>query len=291
MGNSTNQNTTVRKWAAVLLIVLGLGSAAYLFLPSSAANATALGKTWPATERISMDDIDHSAFNVLLKIYVDADGYVDYAGWKASATDRDTLQTYLGELSRADGQKPARRQAELAFWVNAYNAVTLEGILREYPTPSIRKHTSMLGGYNIWKHLPLRVGDEAFSLERIENEILRPMGEPRIHFAIVCASVGCPRLLNEAYSADKLEEQLATNTRDFFSRGQNIRVDAAAETIYLSSIMKWYSKDFGETQGQRLDDLADYLPPAAVAIIDKTPHVSVKYLDYDWDLNDQMGRR
>ena len=290
MVNPTNQNTTVRKWAAVLLIALGLGSAAYLFLPSGAAHATALGKTWPATDRISMDDIDHSAFDVLLQKYVDTDGYVDYIGWKASAADRESLQTYLDELSRADSGMPAEREAQLAFWINAYNAVTLEGILREYPTPSIREHTSMLGGYNIWKHLPLRVGDEAFSLEQIENEILRPMGEPRIHFSIVCASVGCPRLLNESYTADKLEEQLTTNTHDFFSRGQNIRVDAAAETIYLSSILKWYSKDFGETQGQRLADLTAYLPPAAVAIIDKTPHVSVKYLDYDWSLNDQAQR-
>lgn len=291
MGNASNRNTTVRKWAAVLLVAMGLGAAAFIFLPSNSAHArAALGKTWPASNRISMNEIDHSRFDALLKKFVDGDGYVDYTRWKASAVDRKSLHNYLDELSRADRRKPARREAKLAFWINAYNAVTLEGILREYPTSSIRQHTSRLGGYNIWKHLPLRVGDEAFSLEQIEHDLLRPMGEPRIHFAIVCASVGCPRLLNEAYITEKLNQQLTTNTRDFFLRSQNIRVDAAAGTIYLSSILKWYGKDFGETQGERLANLTSDLPVAARSLIANKPRIRVEYLDYDWSLNDQALR-
>ena len=130
----------------------------------------------------------------------------------------------------------------------------------------------------------------AYSLEQIEFEVLREMEEPRIHFAIVCASVGCPRLLNEAYAADKLDEQLTINAKDFFSRGQNLRVDAADGVIHLSSILSWFGSDFGDSQSARLAYLTPYLPAAAVPVAGN-PKTRVKYLDYDWSLNDQSRLR
>jgi len=117
-----------------------------------------------------MDDADHLAYDTLLSKYVDRDGYVDYAAWKKSTADRQVLRGYLEHLSR---------DAQLKFWINAYNAVTLEGILQVYPTSSIRNHTAKLFGYNIWKELPLRVGHETYSLDQMEHEILRKMGERR----------------------------------------------------------------------------------------------------------------
>jgi hypothetical protein len=282
-----------RLWKLIVAVVICLGTsaAAYVFLSSAAAHGkSVLGRSWPDSSRVSMDEIDHSAYDALLRKYVNDDGYVDYAAWKSSSTDRKSLQRYLDQLSRASRSQPASRGARLAFWINAYNAITLQGILQVYPTSSIRNHTSRLGGYNIWKHLRLRVDEAAYSLEQIENEILRRMAEPRIHFAIVCASVGCPRLLNEAYSADKLEEQLTINSKDFFSRRQNFRVDAAAGVIHLSSILSWFGNDFGDSQSARLEYLTPYLPAAAIPVAGSA-QTRVKYLDYDWSLNDQSRLR
>jgi hypothetical protein len=258
---------------------------------SQTANAKSpLGRRWSVSQRISMDRIDHAAFDRLLKQYVDRDGYVNYSGWQRSSTDRSALQRYLGDLSRADTRKSASRDARLAFWINAYNAVTIEGMLQVYPTLSIRNHTAKVFGYNIWTELPLRVGDATHSLNDIEHKILRKMGEPRIHFAIVCASVSCPRLLNEPYTAKRVQEQLAANMRDFFGRRQNFRVDASGRTIYMSSIPDWFGEDFGRSQAKRLAFFRPYLPKVAQKMVSNSS-VRVVYLKYDWSLNDQSRQR
>lgn len=249
-----------------------------------------LGKSWPASQQVSLSDIDHSAFDKLLKKYVDDDGYVDYKRWKASKADRAALQSYLDQLSRGSRAQPATKDAKLAFWINAYNAVTIEGILREYPTTSIRNHTAKLFGYNIWSDLPLRIGDGQFSLEQIEHKILRKMKEPRIHFAIVCASVGCPRLRNEAYTAKRIQQQLADNARDFFSRSSNFRAHPQQKRIEMSAILDWFGEDFGSTQAQRMKYLAPYLPAGAKSLA-LAPSTTIEYIDYDWSLNDQAKRK
>jgi len=153
-----------------------------------------------------MDQIDHRSWDALLKRYVNQRGNVDYQAWKQSAADQRALDAYLAHLSSANPNAQALGAAKLAFWINAYNAVTIKGILREYPTSSIRNHTAKLFGYNIWDDLLLTVGGKPYSLNHMEHEVLRKMGEPRIHFAIVCASISCPRLLNEAYTASRLEQ-------------------------------------------------------------------------------------
>ncbi len=290
MGFSMSRATSWWKVAVAGLVVVAAGTAAYLFLPNQSALAKGpLGRAWPADQRVPMDRIDHTVYDRLLHKYVDKDGYVDYASWKQSSADRRALRQYLEELSRADTRTPGSREAQLAFWINAYNAVTLEGILQVYPTSSIRKHTGMVG-YNIWDDLLLQVGDARYSLNDMEHKILRRMREPRIHFAIVCASVGCPRLRNEAYTANRIEEQLADNARDFFSRSKNFRYDAASRTMYVSSILKWFGEDFGRSQQQRFSFLQRYLPKSAqAAAVD--PSTRVRYLEYDWSLNDQARRR
>ncbi len=207
---------------------------------SSAGTKITVGQKVAAGKRVSMDRIDHAAWNTLLETYVDAEGRVDYARWRRSANDVRALDNYLALLSYADPKIRARREAQLAFWINAYNAVTIKGILREYPTSSIRNHTAKLYGYNIWHDLLLVVGGEKSSLNDIEHKVLRKMSEPRIHFAIVCASHSCPRLLNEAYSAKTFEKQLAANTRHFFANRENFRY--ANGTFYLSSVLKWFAK-------------------------------------------------
>lgn len=257
-------------------------------------NATAsakepLGRTWPAGQYVSMDDVDHAVYDQLLQTYVNGDGMVNYAAWRHSATDRKSLQNYLVRLSQASPAVKASRTGQLAFWINAYNATTIEGILQVYPTSSIRNHTAKVAGYNLWKDLPLLVGGKPHSLDAMEHQILRKMGEPRIHFAIVCASIGCPRLLNEAYAPDRIEEQLAMNTRDFFSRSQNFRVDQSG-VMHVSSILDWFGEDFGPTQQAKFTALQHYLPEDAQRMA-VNPRTRLVFQDYDWSLNEQRRAR
>ncbi|RMG32754.1 MAG: DUF547 domain-containing protein [Planctomycetota bacterium] len=250
-----------------------------------------VGRRVSPSQLVPLDRIDHSLWDALLQKYVDRDGFVDYRRWKATAADRQALDRYLAILSTGNPDQRTTRQAKLAFWINAYNALTIRGILREYPTTSIRNHTARLFGYNIWKNLHLYVGGKPYHLEQIEHQILRPMRDPRIHFAIVCASRGCPRLLNRAYVPEKVDEQLDANARDFFSRPQNFRFDPAANRFYLSSILSWFAEDFGSDTAAQLRRIAPYLPTEAARQAALRGNVSISYLDYDWSLNDQSTRR
>ena len=248
-----------------------------------------LGRQWPNGQYVSMDQIDHSSYDSLLQKYVDKDGMVNYAAWQRNSADRKLLGQYLVQLSQASPSIKSSREGQLAFWINAYNATTLEGMLQEYPTSSIRNHTAKIACYNIWKDLPLLVGGKPHSLEAIEHQVLRKMGEPRIHFAIVCASVGCPRLLNEAYVPDRLEEQLAMNSRDFFARSQNFHVDANG-TMHVSAILDWFGDDFGATQQAQLTFLQKYLPEDAQRLA-VNPRAKVTFQEYNWSINEQKAAR
>ena len=238
-----------------------------------------------STTNDSFDKVDHSVWDALLKKYVDKNGMVNYRALKYSRSDVASLNQYLNSLSEANPSVAASREAKLAFWINAYNAVTLHGILREYPTTSIRNHTAKLFGYNIWHDLQLYVGGKPYSLDTMEHKILRKMNEPRIHFAIVCASIGCPRLLNEAYTSEKLNEQLDNNAKDFFSRSQNFRYDQNAKRFYLSAILDWFGSDFGSNQAAQLRHIAKWLPTSSAQAAARSNSVRVSHVDYNWNLN------
>ena len=241
---------------------------------------------------VSLDQIDHAVWNDLLKKYVDEDGMVDYQSWHATPADRRALTEYLKHLSTARSGSGGTGDAKLAFWINAYNATTIHGILREYPTSSIRNHTARMVGYNIWTDLHLYVDARPYSLEQIEREILRRMNEPRIHFAIVCASIGCPRLLNEAYTVDRVQEQLESNSRDFFERRQNFQFDSRRGEMRLSAILKWYASDFGSDRLARLKGIAQWLPTDDARQTVESGRVTVvRHLDYNWNLNEQRLRQ
>ena len=236
---------------------------------------------------VAVDKIDHTLWNELLKKYVDKNGRVDYKSWHSSGIDTTKLDKYLQQLSSASGATDNRSKPEhrLSFWINAYNAITVKGILREYPTTSIRNHTPKLWGYHIWHDLKLYVGRRPISLDEIEHQVLRKMDEPRIHFAIVCASIGCPRLLNEAYVADQIDDQLTRNATDFFSRKQNFRYDPVGKRFYVSAILDWFDEDFGSGQNEVLKRIAIWLPSDSAKNAANRNAVSVSYLDYNWKLN------
>lgn len=263
---------------AIVMIRLGTVSC-------KAADPVFVGLDVPPADRVSLDQIDHAPWGALLSRYVDDGGNVSYGEWKQSNGDVQRLNAYLQGLASGDPSMVASRSAQLAFWINAYNAVTVHGILREYPTTSIRNHTAKLFGYNIWEDLQLSVGGKRFSLNQIEHEILRKMDEPRIHFAIVCASLSCPRLLNQAYTSERVEMQLASNTIHFFANPRNSRFDKSSNTLYLSSILKWFAEDFGADRATQLRRIASWMPNEAAKQAASDGNPTVKYLDYDWSLN------
>ncbi len=237
-------------------------------------------------ERPSLDEVNHAGFDRLLQKYVDRDGFVDYTSWKASRSDLAALDAYLGHLGCVNLRKATTREAKLSFWINAYNALTLRGILREYPTSSIRNHTARLG-YNIWKDYLISVDGTYYSLDDIEHRILRKMGEPRIHFAVNCASIGCPPLVNRAFTAENLSAFLDANASRFFSRPSNFRTDPSSSTVYVSSLLKWYGSDFAASPAEQMRKLKRFFPnPDVLGWIDAKP-IRVRYLTYDWNLNDQ----
>ncbi len=246
-----------------------------------------VGKKIPPKQRVSIEKIDHSLWDKLLQSYVNEKGEVDYRGWAASAEAKRSLDVYLGLLSTADINQRSSKSSKLAFWINAYNAVTVKGILREYPTSSIKKHVSNFGGYNIWKDLGLLISDQAISLDNMEHSLLRKMSEPRIHFAIVCASHSCPRLLNRAYVPEKIDEQLALNAKNFFANRENFSYDPTRRSFKLSKILSWFGSDFGKNQAEQLKSIAPYLPTDSARQAALQNRIRVSYQSYDWSLNEQ----
>ena len=254
-----------------------------------AGDAATLGTIVPEEKRIAIDQIDHSQWDDLLRTYCDTEGMVAYRSWKDSSKDQKLLDQYLAHLTSADTTKPSSRDSLLSFWINAYNALTIKGILREYPTSSIRNHTARFFGYNIWDDLLLPVGNRTYSLNQIEHEVLRKMNEARIHFAIVCASKGCPPLLNQAYSAEQIDSQLTNNAKRFFADKSKFSANVSRNEIAVSPILDWFAEDFGDSKMAQMRRIALYLPNEESRALANSGKASVRYLDYDWSLNDQAN--
>ena len=212
--------------------------------------------------------LDHQKWHVLLQKHVSATGKVNYKGFKNDAKD---LKTYLAELAANMPQKSWSKNDVLAYWINAYNAYTVQLILDHYPVKSIKDINDP------WGKKWFTLGTKKYSLEAIEHEILRKMNEPRIHFAINCASFSCPNLSNEAFTAEKLEKQLEAAAKSFVNDATKNTI--AADKIEISKIFDWFASDF-KTKGSMIEFLNQY---SAVKI---SKNVKVKYKDYNWSLNE-----
>jgi len=215
-------------------------------------------------------EIDHSQWDVLLKKYVGKDGLVDYKGF---LIDKEELENYLTHLAQNPPNNSWKVQELLAYYINLYNAHTINLILNNYPVKSIKD----LNGP--WTSSFVQVGNERLTLGGVENSILRRMDEPRIHFAINCASFSCPDLLNEAYQASTIEEQLDRVTLSFINGAKN---EISEDNIKISKIFKWYKKDF-KVNGQK--DLIAYINQYSTTKIG--PNAKVEFKEYNWDLNEK----
>ncbi len=230
---------------------------------------------------------DHSPWDALLKRHVNAIGEVDYAALKAN---RAPLDAYVASLS-ADSPDSRTvlfpdRAAELAYWLNAYNALTIRGVVDAYPTRSVLNLGARFGFFS---RKDYTLGGLKLSLQDLENDIIRKRyGDARIHFAIVCASVSCPRLEREAFVGARLEEQLDRVTRGAMLENRTVAIDVKTKTVFLTALFKWYRADFG---GPALDYVRRYSTPARAASLDligKKPRV--RFFDYDWSINEPGSR-
>jgi hypothetical protein len=233
-----------------------------------------------AAVRPAATPLDHAAFDKLLKKHVNAQGLVDYKGFKA---DEAAFNQYLAQLSknRPTGSWPKNDQ--MAFWINAYNAYTIRLILDHYPVQSIKDIGSKIKIPFVttpWAAKFFSIGGEKMSLDNIEHGILRKQyNDPRIHFALVCASISCPRLRNEAYTADKLNAQLDDQGRDFLNNPAKNKL--AKDQAQLSKYFDWYKGDW-EQNGQ---SVVKWVNRYATTKIDG--NTKIDYLDYNWNLNKQ----
>ena len=216
--------------------------------------------------------INHSSWDALLKKYVNSNGLVDYKGF---LNDRIELQEYLKMLSENPPTEAWSVQELLAYYINTYNAYTVMLILENYPLKSIKDINGP------WTKAIVPIGDKTLSLGGIENGILRKMNEPRIHFAINCASVSCPNLLNEAYTATNIDAQLDKATRNFINSSKN---DITVSHLKLSKIFDWYQKDY-TINGK--NDVIAFVNAYLFKKIKISPNASIEYFEYNWDLNEQ----
>ena len=211
-------------------------------------------------------DQSHQHWTAQLRRFVHG-GEVDYAGWK---NNQAQLDEYLRELVRVNKEEfdSFSREQKLAFWINAYNAYTVRLILDHYPVSSIRS-IGLLPGAAFRKAFIPSLGEE-LTLNEIEDR-LRKLGEPRIHFAIVCASKSCPELRIEAYRADVLDQQLDAAARGFLRDSAKNRWDPPSRTLKLSSIFKWHGEDFERAAGSVQVYVERYVDPAVRVAIKSGP--------------------
>jgi Protein of unknown function, DUF547 len=223
--------------------------------------------------------ISHKLWDGLLKKYVNPKGMVNY---KAFQKDSASLNTYLDLLSKnAPNEKTWTKDQQLAYWINAYNAYTIQLVLRHYPLKSIKDIVKINIVYinSPWDIQFITIAGKKFDLNDLENGIIRKkFDEPRIHFALVCAAISCPTLRNEAFTGEKLNEQLTAQAKDFINDKSKNQVNTSKASV--SSIFNWYSGDFTKKMS-----LQEFLSQYSSQKISKD--APLNYLDYNWKLNEQ----
>ncbi len=246
-----------------LPVVLARRAVTALLLMTAAATASAMTA-----------DQATVLFDAVLAEHV-SDGSVDYDGVAADGRYAD----FVDWLAGADPEALEGEATQLAFWINAYNALSIKGIL-DGGSPS-----SLFGRARFFKSRRYTVGGRALTLDEIEKKIIIPYGEPRIHFAIVCSSASCPKLQSAAYTAAELDGQLDSAAREFLNDRSKNYYDSDAGRLYLSKIFDWFEDDFTAAAGSVPAYVAAYLedPAEREAVGSGSP--SVRYLRYDWSLN------
>jgi hypothetical protein len=270
-------------------LTLTAAAAAASLLAASPAAAESIEDTFRRHAPGSKVSVDHTEWTALLQAYVvaGADGLnrVRYAAWKAEAQPR--LKAYVARLKRVD-VAALDRPEQFAFWANLYNAKTIDIVLDRYPVSSIKDIS--LGGTLLanftggpWKAKVAKVAGHDLSLDDIEHVIMRGIfKDPRVHYAVNCASVGCPNLAREAFTGARLEAALETLARAFVNSPRGVRV--AGGRVTASSIYSWFQVDFGGSSQGVIAHASRYAEPALKQKLEGI--TTVHEFAYDWSLND-----
>ncbi len=222
----------------------------------------------------------HELWTQTLATFVDSKGRVDYKGLQQH---RDGIDAYTAQVAasspRLHPERFPRREDQLAYYLNAYNAYAIQGVIDRPGLQSVNQSRWML--FSFFYLTQVTVGQKWMSLHYLENDIIRNIfGDPRIHFALNCDSVGCPRLPQEAFEPDRLEQQLEAGTLEFCQDPEKVRVEGSS--LKVSQIFEWYGGDF-DTSGGVVAFILHYRP-------DLPPDLSLGYIPYDWALIAQEGR-
>jgi hypothetical protein len=249
-----------------ILILVFLTSCFFQENEAIAENAAQNQKVRSDLSFFSKNPPSHLSWDRLLRKYVTSEGKVNYPGIKA---EKAQLDAYLQSLSEHPPRHDWSQAKRLAYWINAYNAFTVQLIVEHYPLSSITELEKP------WDQPFIQLGDQSYTLNQLENEIIRPnFQEPRIHFALNCAALSCPPLLNEAYTAEELEQQLAQQTRAFINSSAN---QIQPNQVKISKIFDWYGEDF--------DDLIPFLNRYSQQKVNSD--AKIIFLNYDWALNEE----
>lgn len=216
--------------------------------------------------------IDHSSYNQLLKSYVSNQGFVNYAGF---AKSKNKLEAYLTSLTKINPATLSKNE-RLAYWINVYNASTIDQILRNYPVKSILD----IAGGKVWDQpLPYSFGGKTLTLNEIEKKVLlgSDLFDARIHFAVNCAAISCPRLSNTAFTAENVQAMLNKNTKAALANEAQNKISTNHASI--SMLFNWYKGDFEKADGSVLNFINKYSDTKI------NSHTKIDYLEYNWNLN------
>ena len=245
-----------------------------VFLGGLAGGCSTVPERFAPADPLPAARFSYQPLDAALRAHV-SEGQVHYPGFAADAR----FASYLGQLARVNPDEFKTRADKLAFWINAYNALAIQGIL-ENDSPF-----TATGKYRYFIKRTFTVGGGALNLWGLEHRLLIPLEEPRVHFAIVCASWSCPRLQSHVYLPDALDRQLDTAARQFINDPQRNRFDRVQKTAHLSMIFKWYDDEFEAAAGSVLKYVARYVNDTALALDLEQGGYAVEYLPYDWSLN------
>lgn len=240
----------------------------------------AAGPTFADTS--SVDDATREFWRPVLQRFVDDQGRVDFAGLSG---DRALLDRFVGYLAQVSPHSTPRhfatREAVLAYHINAYNALAMYGVLEKGIPRDLDGVFKRLRFFRLQK---FELGGRRVDLHGYENKVIRPLGEPRIHFALNCMVRDCPRLPREPFVAERLEAQLEAATREFFNKPRHIRVEPQTGTVWLSEILDFYTEDF---ISERTPTLIDYVNAYRDDPVPAT--YRVRFIRYDWTINKRGG--